>query len=293
MKNIDFDESLVLREYARIAGEKGIIKEAEDGARVPKGPVPTAPTAKDTRTIPPTQPQTAEDHLNILFRGYPNVGVVYSGKNPKNYQAFIEEISMPDFFQALNALWTTSKQPEHKQTLQPLVKTLKQRLLQYISQLSAAIKKQRNQYKRQGYATLDHDKKLKNLNNAYKGLSARKASAEPALSKRAESEGVLKMAKDDKGKVYDVTGETGEQLVEKAHPGGGTKTELTHSKTDENLVETIVEQQERDVEVARSKPKGTYAMLADLHDELHKMGYEDHLEPLINAMARLKIANSK
>lgn len=80
----------------------------------------------------------------------------------------------------------------------------------------------------------------------------------------------VKMAEE---KLYDVSGETGEQLVEKAHPGGGTKTELTHSKTDENLVETIVEQQEKDVEVAKSVPKGTYAALVNLADRLDKMGY--------------------
>lgn len=86
-----------------------------------------------------------------------------------------------------------------------------------------------------------------------------------------------KSAKDDTGKYYDISGETGEQLVEKAHPGGGTKTELTHSKTDENLVETIVEQQKKDVEVARSVPKGTYATLVNLYAKLHKMGHKEHL----------------
>jgi hypothetical protein len=87
-------------------------------------------------------------------------------------------------------------------------------------------------------------------------------------------------AKGESQKYYDVTGETGEQLVEKAHPGGGTKTELTHSKTDENLVETIVEQQKADIEVARSVPKGTYAELMNLYGILTKMGYKKHLSGL-------------
>lgn len=81
-------------------------------------------------------------------------------------------------------------------------------------------------------------------------------------------------------KLYDVSGETGEQLVDKAHPGGGTRTELTHSKTDENLVETIVEQQQKDMEVAHSVPKGTYAALRDLYVKLSYMVSKDKLEGL-------------
>lgn len=80
-------------------------------------------------------------------------------------------------------------------------------------------------------------------------------------------------------KLYDITGETGKDLVDKAHPGGGTKTELT-SKTDEGLVETIVEQQDRDIGVAHSTPKGTYAALVNLYNKLHKMGCKDHLPKL-------------
>lgn len=64
-------------------------------------------------------------------------------------------------------------------------------------------------------------------------------------------------------------------MIDEAHPGGGTKTELTHSKTDENLVETVVEQQKKDLEVATSVPKGTYATLAQLADALDARGYAD------------------
>jgi len=87
-------------------------------------------------------------------------------------------------------------------------------------------------------------------------------------------------------KLYDVSGETGEQLVDSAHPGGGTRTEIS-SKTDENLVETIVEQQQRDIEVARSVPKGTYATLVKLHNQLAKMGHKDILSPLKDAILRV------
>lgn len=87
-------------------------------------------------------------------------------------------------------------------------------------------------------------------------------------------------------KLYDITGETGDQLVDKAHPGGGTKTEIS-SKTDENLVETIVEQQGKDLEVARSVPKGTYALLMNLHQKLSKMGYGKMLGTLDHAIAKV------
>lgn len=86
----------------------------------------------------------------------------------------------------------------------------------------------------------------------------------------AEDGMVVGAAKEDK--FYDVTGETGEQLVDSAHPGN-MRTELTHSKTDENLVETIVEQQKADLEVAHKVPKGVYAALTDLADKLDKLGY--------------------
>jgi len=81
-----------------------------------------------------------------------------------------------------------------------------------------------------------------------------------------------KSAKKGDSKVYDVTGETGKDLIDSAHPGN-TRTELTHSKTDENLVETIFEQQEKDIEVAHSVPTGVYAALTELADGLDKLGY--------------------
>lgn len=102
----------------------------------------------------------------------------------------------------------------------------------------------------------------------------------------------VKSAAKDEGQKYDVTGETGEQLVEKAHPGGGTKTELTHSKTDENLVETIVEQQKRDIDVVNKMPKGTYAALVGLADRLDKLGLYTEASEVDNMLVdMIKSAN--
>lgn len=103
------------------------------------------------------------------------------------------------------------------------------------------------------------------------------SSVENEISKEAKSES-----------LYDVSGETGEDLVNSAHPGK-MRTELTHSKTDENLVETIVEQQERDIEVATKVPKGVYAALTDLADRLDKLGYAkvaDEVDALIKKASR-------
>ena len=85
---------------------------------------------------------------------------------------------------------------------------------------------------------------------------------------------LIKIAASDKpvSKVYDVTGETGEDLVDSAHPGN-MHTETSHRKDDDgNLVETIVERQEMDVDVVRKVPKGTYAALVELYNKLHKAG---------------------
>ena len=103
--------------------------------------------------------------------------------------------------------------------------------------------------------------------------------------KADDGSGVTVMASKD-NPAYDVSGETGKDLVDSAHPGN-MKTEVTHSKTEENLVETIVERQEKDIEVARKAPKGTYAKLVMLYNDLHKAGHSDKLSELGEAIKAL------
>jgi hypothetical protein len=62
-------------------------------------------------------------------------------------------------------------------------------------------------------------------------------------------------------KLYDVTGETGEQLVEQAHPGGGPT--IAPSKEEGGKVETIVEEQKKNIDKATKKPTGKYAELVN------------------------------
>lgn len=132
-------------------------------------------------------------------------------------------------------------------------------------------------------------KAVMNLNNnIMMMLNRRTTYSDTELQAKSSEQTELKTADQEKGdmskmatesKVYDVTGETGKDLIDSAHPGN-MHTELTHSKTKENLVETIVEQQEADIDVALSVPKGTYAMLMNLHDKLNKLGHKDILPEL-------------
>jgi len=67
----------------------------------------------------------------------------------------------------------------------------------------------------------------------------------------------IKIYKEALDKLYDVTGETGEQLIEKAHPGGGPT--IAPSKEEGGKVETVVEEQKKSIDKATKKPTGKYA----------------------------------
>lgn len=230
MRNITFDESSVLREFARIAADKGLVKVAQ--------PAPAAPA-----------PQPA--------------------KNPLYDEAV-----------RLNELSAKLMQ-KYKGNMAAAKKELDQHIL-----LSA--NKLRQQYGK--HPAIDKFQQELSGKLLVPEMVAQNpgAMADDELEVDARTETAqVKQAKDDNSKNYDVSGETGEDLVEQAHPGGGTYTELTHSKTKENLVETIVEQQEADLAVARKAPKGTYATLMTLHNNLVKMGHEDKLTELKALIAKV------
>ncbi len=67
----------------------------------------------------------------------------------------------------------------------------------------------------------------------------------------------LRLYKSAVDKLYDITGETGEQLIGEAHPGGGPT--MVPAKDEGGKVETIVEEQKRNMEVARKQPTGKQA----------------------------------
>jgi len=235
MKHIGFDDSEVLREYARIAGEKGLVKEAAGGMPNVNAEVKQILKAQSTGGT-----------LQRLSQ-WINAQPMESRKSPQMAQQFNQTVS---------GIYDTllGKYPNFKPAL--------------------------DQFKTQAAGILQRTQEV--------------TPAQPAAEDGATTASLFydleKSAKDDSGQYYDVSGETGEQLVEKAHPGGGTKTELTHSKTDENLVETIVEQQKKDVEVATSVPKGTYAALIQLADRLDKMGNRNAADR-VDAILKKKVGS--
>jgi len=68
----------------------------------------------------------------------------------------------------------------------------------------------------------------------------------------------LRIYKEAIDKLYDITGETGEQLIGEAHPGGGPT--MAPAKEEGGKVETVVEQQKRDIKVVETKPTGKQAV---------------------------------
>ena len=89
-----------------------------------------------------------------------------------------------------------------------------------------------------------------------------------------------------KNDVYDVSGETAENLVEDAHGKKGTETELTNKPKDDGaLVENIVEQHKKDVEIVEKDPTGAYASLMILKSKFNDLGlskYASKLDIIIN-----------
>jgi hypothetical protein len=258
MKHIGFDDSLVLREFARLAGEQGFVKEAQPPQ--PRGEVTQPPTpqplpAPEIKTVRNTPGAFTAQTIDEQMSKFPVLKALYVSGKLSDGSKFLSEVSSPEF-KRFYVGWKNLKDAQSVASL----KKFQAKLVQALRQIRAQLKGLSAEHKR-----------------AY---GPKVQQALQLLRQASDQNDTIKTAKDDAQKYYDVTGETGEQLVEKAHPGGGTKTELTHSKTDENLVETIVEQQKKDIEVAHSVPKGTYAGLVNLYNTLTKMGYKEHLGEL-------------
>lgn len=229
MKHIDFNQSTVLNEYARIAVDNGLIKQAQEATEVVEQSESTEP------------------------------GVVTFEKGTT--------IALPEAKRAFDAFLSDL---EKERMLVGLFNSLKQ---WKIPPETDPVKLGKILFKEFGWQPMVLQLLKKHFPQ----------SIQPGKQAADKNDG-KKIAEQS---IYNVSGETGEQLVEKAHPGGGTKTELTHSKTDENLVETIVEQQDADIGVAQSVPKGTYATLVDLYLKLNKMGYGEHLNELRRAINKV------
>lgn len=247
MKHINFDESLVLREFARIAGEKGLIKVA-------------------AQALPPVGGQAT---FTQILAKFPAVHALAANQQPQGGPQQVYNQMMKFFPIAQKQMVAGNIAKDYTRLAKPLLDKIVQYLQPHVnpSQLQQLKSKVQPFYQTPNKESEIPDFLMQNDD----GVNAN----------------IVQAAKEGSG-VYDVSGETGEDLVDQAHPGGGTRTELTHSKTDENLVETIVEQQEKDVDVAHKVPKGTYATLRRLYEDLSKMGYSknlDQLRSLINKIA--------
>lgn len=102
----------------------------------------------------------------------------------------------------------------------------------------------------------------------------------------------IKVAGDKRTELYDVTGETGEDLINKAHPGGGVVADASGSG-DYGKVETILEEQKKNRDIAESVPTGKLAALmahlVALADELDAAGFEVLAQELDDEMQKLAI----
>lgn len=217
-------------------------------------------TAAGPETLPgPTQnpmPSTKVSAFDEQILAFPMINMLNKGQRITDGSALLKELGSPEFKKFVDG-WSASPDVDGKNKAM----VLKSKVKPFVLKLQAQLKKMPANYQ-EAYS--------QSIANALALVS--KASAESEINKQGAD------------KLYDVSGETGEDLVDQAHKGGGTATELTHSKTKENLVETIVEQQERDVEVAKKAPKGTYATLVNLYNKLSKLGHADKLEGLKNAI---------
>ncbi len=90
--------------------------------------------------------------------------------------------------------------------------------------------------------------------------------------------------------LYNVSGETGDQLIESAHPGGGNV--LFETEDDGGRIETIVEEQKKNIEKAMKTPTGKYAFitrqLVSLASRMDKEGKRKASRLIDNAINDIK-----
>lgn len=105
----------------------------------------------------------------------------------------------------------------------------------------------------------------------------------------------LSVTASEHNKLYHVHNEKGEDLIDAAHPGGGTETQLDVKPSDKlGLVETVVEQHKVLEEIARGTPSGKLASLSDrlvrLADKFDAAGFEvvaDNLTATLGEIAEV------
>ena len=316
MRNISFDESTVLREFGRIMSEKGLTKTAADATTPPQpqgltGTIALPPEAIKAKEQADKQKRDKAivDSVTNMLKSQPaddeedkdkkddeddedekdkeeedekededdaNVPDMTLGPRPeapeppdfmssssneldKAFESLKGKMPQPDINNMLNAL----KNPDmfSVQAIRPILNKIQDTTMKYPNLLGVV------------------GPKLKELIEKIKTRAGEMPKV-PGQKISSRDNKMTKQATD----IYDVSGETGEQLIDSAHPGN-MHTEITDRKDDDgNLVETIVERQEMDLEVARAIPKGTYASLMGLYEKLNKAGNEEILSELKQAI---------
>jgi len=279
MRNITFDESLVMREFARIAGEQGLIKTAQTppvgGLNQPVAMTPEAQKLQQNAQQTQQQQQKLQQFSPMLKDLQQTIG----GQKADDLDSLLPRPkSVPDVSLEPKKdisvdmpipSWQTETNKSTKLT--DIEKADVIRLLGPGSVEAPDFNQRMDHIKAK-----DPDLYEKTLLPVIQNKMSKKISSRKTASVSS---------------VYDVSGETGENLIDSAHPGN-MHTEVSGRKDDEgNLVETIVEQHEADKEVAHSIPKGTYATLRTLQDKLNKLGHTDilpELEEVIKLVATPK-----
>ena len=278
MRSITFDESTVMREFARIAGEQGLIKTAQIPP-APQGLQPAKPqpkpmdqfkgildTVKQTMTGDPGQSQQLKDVVNKVLPSGQSADDDADDGMAKLQQLIAELSKNPDLL---------NKSPDLKAMVDKVKATLPTTTMEPKTLPEAASPTTQSS----SPTATPERKDIPDM-----PLGQKTEMPLPKISSRIEKQA---------DGVYDVTGETGEKLIDSAHPGN-MHTEVTERKDDDgNLVETIVEQHEADKEVAHSQrfPKGTYSSLRALQEKLSKLGHTDvlpALEEIIKLVATQK-----
>jgi len=264
MRNIKFDESTVMREFARIAHEKQFIKTAETTPIVPPAVPAGSPITQPVKMTPEAQKMKEQAEKQTRDKALVDKFKDFVVKSPQGSAQSTDDNASDLPVEVPQAPWVTALEQTNVLDL-PSKADLKLWLGPGGGQALPRIK-----------TILD---KVKSRDaNLYKVLEPKIQEAQKKTSAVEKPELVAE------ADCYDVTGETGKDLIDSAHPGK-MHTEITHRKDDDgNLVETVVEQQETDVEVAHSAPKGTYAALMSLYEKLNKLGHKDVLPELEEAI---------
>lgn len=254
MRHISFEESSVLTEFARIAQEKGLVKTAA------------------------ANPLLTE--MNRLNNYWAQLMKNTGGDVTKSKAEFNKEL-----VRTVNQLKATYKDPKSLAFIQQFEQNAKKIAEPEVASVQSAeddgcCKKcsggecdgkcechMGEEYLKRYDATGEELGRYEDTKKLPDGSAERDYKLEHRNFLKDLSDSRKKASKVDK--LYDVSGETGEKLVDTAHPEGSPKVDIKNTK---EVVETITDQQKEDLKVVEKNPTGKYAELTELYVSLKKAG---------------------